>query len=68
MDPVEIVGALFGVAFVILTIRQSVWCWPVGLVNCAMYIVVFAQAKLYSDAVLQVIFIVMSLYGWYHWL
>jgi nicotinamide mononucleotide transporter len=65
---VEIAGALFGVAFVVLTIRQSIWCWPIGLLNCAMYVIVFGQAKLYSDAVLQLIYVVMSLYGWYHWL
>jgi nicotinamide mononucleotide transporter len=64
----EIVAALFGVVGVYLNVRQNVWTWPVGIVNVAMYVVVFYQAKLYADMGLQVIYIVLALYGWYHWL
>ena len=31
------------------------------------YLVVFYQARLYSDALLQVFFIAFTLYGWWHW-
>ena len=68
MTAFEIVAALFGVVGVYLNVRQNVWTWPVGIVNVAMYVVVFYQAKLYADMGLQVIYIVLALYGWYHWL
>ncbi len=68
LDPIEIAGAITGVACVALTVRQSVWCWPIGLANSALYLWVFSSARLYSDAVLQGFYFLMSVYGWYHWL
>lgn len=64
----EIPGTIFGLICVWLTVRQHIWCWPTGLVSVVLYVVVFYEAKLYSDLVLQVVYIFMQLYGWYHWL
>ncbi len=36
--------------------------------NVALYFVVFREQKLYADMGLQVIYFVLSLYGWYEWL
>ncbi len=68
MSPLEILGTVLGIAGVWLMIRQNVWGWPVGLVQVALYAVVFFQAKLYSDTLLQVVFFAIQAYGWYHWL
>jgi nicotinamide mononucleotide transporter len=56
------------VVAVYLTVRENVWCWPTGLVNVAIFIVVFAQARLYADMGLQVVYVGLCLYGWYAWL
>jgi nicotinamide mononucleotide transporter len=64
----EVVAALFGVVNVFLTVRENIWCWPTGIVNVAMYIVVFHDAKLYADMGLQVVYLALSFYGWYEWL
>jgi nicotinamide mononucleotide transporter len=63
----EIVGTVLGVLGVGLMIRQNIWGWPVGLVQVAVYTWVFFEAKLYSDAVLQVAFFLIQTYGWWHW-
>ena len=68
MSPVEVTAVVFGLAWVFLTIRQSIWSWPTGLVQVVLYIWIFKQARLYSDMVLHVIYVPMQLYGWYHWL
>ncbi len=64
----EIIGTILGVIGVWLMIRQNIWGWPVGLVQVAVYAWVFFDAKLYSDAILQVCFFVIQAYGWWHWL
>lgn len=51
-----------------LTVRQNIWCWPTGLVSVTMYAVVFRDARLYADMGLQVIYFVLSVYGWWAWL
>jgi nicotinamide mononucleotide transporter len=67
-SPLEIAAVLFGLLSVIFTIRQSIWCWPTGLINVILYVLIFYQAALYSDVVLQIIYVPLQLYGWCHWL
>jgi len=63
----EYVAAGFTLVNVYLATRQNIWSWPVGVVAVSLYLYVFAGAKLYSDAGLQVFFLVMQFYGWYQW-
>jgi nicotinamide mononucleotide transporter len=64
----EIVAAVSGLLCVYLTMRQNIWCWPVGLVQIVLYVYLFWVVKLYSDVILQVVFLVLQFYGWYNWL
>ena len=63
----EHVAVACGLANIYLTIRQNIWSWPIGVVMVSLYMYIFFNAKLYSDAGLQVFFLVMQFYGWYHW-
>jgi nicotinamide mononucleotide transporter len=64
---IEIFGAVTGIIYVFLEIRQTIWLWPVGIVTSAVYIWVFFTGKIYADMSLQVYFLVISLLGWYWW-
>lgn len=68
MNAYEVAGFVFGVLAVWLTAKESPWCWPMGLVNVSLYIVVFWQAKLYADMGLQVVYVAVCIYGWWEWL
>lgn len=68
MSTIELVAVVFGLLSVILTIRQNIWCWPVGLIQVLLFVGIFYDAKLYSDMVLHVIYIFLQCYGWYYWL
>ena len=68
MNPLEWVAALNGAVSVYLSTRQNIWSWPTAIVNVGLYAVVFWETGLYSDAGLQVVFLVLSIYGWYEWL
>ena len=50
-----------------LTTRRKLICWPITLAADILYLVVFYRAQLLSDALLQVFFIVFTLYGWWNW-
>jgi nicotinamide mononucleotide transporter len=50
-----------------LTTKRLMICWPVVLAADLLYLVVFFHAQLFSDAMLQVFFVVFTLYGWWHW-
>src|SRR5262249_51964027 len=64
---VEIAGALITWLGIWLTARRVLACWPVVLAADFLYLAVFYEAKLYSDALLQCFFVVFTLYGWWHW-
>ena len=67
MSAIEIIAVILGIANIILIIRRSVWNFPVAIAMVALYFVIFREAKLYSDAGLQVFFAVVNLYGWWSW-
>ena len=64
---IEIIATIFGLLCVVLTIRQHIACWPTGLVQVLLFIWIFAEARLYSDALLHVVYVFLCLYGWYRW-
>ena len=64
----ETVAVLLGIVSVFLSVRENVWSWPAAIVNVTLYIFVFWEARLYADMALQVVYIVLSVYGWYEWL
>jgi nicotinamide mononucleotide transporter len=68
VSPLEIIAALVGAISVWLSVRQNIWSWPTAIVNVVLYALVFYQAKLYADMGLQVIYAILSIYGWYEWL
>ena len=68
MSPLELLAAITGAISVWLSVRQNIWSWPTGIVNVVLYVFVFHGARLYADMGLQVVYAVLSLYGWYQWL
>ena len=68
MSRLELVAALVGAASVWLSVRQNILSWPTAIVNVLLYVVVFRDARLYADMGLQVIYALLSVYGWYEWL
>jgi len=64
---IELFGAVAGIVYVFLEIRQNIFLWPVGIVTSAAYIWVFFTGKLYADMSLQVYYLLISILGWYWW-
>jgi nicotinamide mononucleotide transporter len=64
---IELAGGLTTAIGIWLTARRSMLCWPIILAADFLYLIVFYQARLLSDAVLQVFFVFFTLYGWWNW-
>ncbi len=67
MSPLEIAAVLTSVLGIWLTTRRKLSSWPVILVSCVLYALVFRREKLYSDMLLQFVYFAFSIYGWWHW-
>ena len=67
MNPLEIIAVALGIANVGLLVRRSIWNYPFGMAMVALYLVIFWEARLYGEAVLQVFFFVVQGWGWWLW-
>lgn len=67
MGVIEAIATFFGLVCVWLCVRRNIWTWPTGLVQVVLYVWVFFEAKLYSDVLLHVVYIVLQIYGWVRW-
>jgi len=65
---IEILAALSGIISVWFSKKASIWVYPTGLVNTVFYIWISYDAQLIGEAVVNLYYTIMSLYGWYNWL
>jgi nicotinamide mononucleotide transporter len=64
----EALGFITGAVCVYLTLRENVWNFPIGLANNLFFLFLFLQGRLFGDAALQIIYLVLGIQGWYQWL
>ncbi|MFZ6814413.1 nicotinamide riboside transporter PnuC [Undibacterium sp. Rencai35W] len=64
----ELISFILAVLTVALNIRQIHWAWFFSIVSSALYGIVFFDAKLYGDMSLQLVFVLVSIWGWAQWL
>src|SRR6478609_7533606 len=67
MTVLGLIAFITGTLGVWLTIRQTVWCWPVSLVSVVSGGIEFYQSRLFGDMSLQVIYFFAGVYGWIFW-
>jgi len=68
MTWIEVLGFVTGAVSVAFAVRESAWNWLVGIANNVLFFILFWKAKLYADALLQVVYVIISIYGWWNWL
>jgi nicotinamide mononucleotide transporter len=67
VSTVEIIAAILSLIAILLVVKRSMWNYPFGIAGVILYVQVFFAAKLYSDALLQIYFVILQLYGWWNW-
>lgn len=65
---VETTAVLTGIIYVILAARENALCWPFGIVSAALWsYAAFDFYDLYVDAILQLYYVFIGVYGWVQW-
>ena len=64
----ELVAVALSIAMVWCNLRVNVTGWPLAIAASALYGVLFASSRLYGEATLQLLFIVVAFWGWWQWL
>lgn len=63
----EMLAVFLSVSYLILAIKQSLWCWPAAFISTLIYSILFFDASLLMDSALNIFYLVIAIYGWYSW-
>ncbi|MDX1405110.1 MAG: nicotinamide riboside transporter PnuC [Woeseiaceae bacterium] len=63
----ELTAVLLAIGYLVLAIRQNIWCWLCAAISTALYVYLFAAANLYMESLLNVFYFGMAIYGWLVW-
>lgn len=63
----EIIAVMMAILYLLLAIRQNIWCWLCAGISTAIYVYLFLDARLYMESALNVFYFVMAVYGWSVW-
>jgi nicotinamide mononucleotide transporter len=63
----ELLAVVMAVLYLLLAIRENILCWLCAAISTAIYVYLFADARLYMESALNVFYFGMAVYGWRVW-
>ncbi|WP_045856234.1 nicotinamide riboside transporter PnuC [Teredinibacter purpureus] len=63
----ELIAVALAIAYLVLVIRESRWCWPCAFFSTAIFSWVFFDVSLVMESLLNVYYMVMAVYGYWCW-
>ncbi|MGA1933088.1 nicotinamide riboside transporter PnuC [Arcobacter sp. YIC-464] len=67
MSNLEAIAMALSIAYLLLAIKQNIWCWVAGFFSTLIYAIIFFDVSLLMDSALNVYYLIMAVYGWYSW-
>ena len=64
---IEWLGVGFGVAEVLLAKANKIGLYPCGIISVVLSSYVFLVSGLYAESLLNMYYLIMSIYGWWFW-
>jgi len=64
---IESAAVFFSILYVILAVKESIWCWSAAAISVILYIYICYTAQLYPETGLQVFYLLMAFYGYHQW-
>ncbi len=64
----ELVAFVLALAMVWFNLRVRPIAWPLAIGSSLLYARLFRESSLYGEAGLQLVFVAVSLWGWWQWL
>ncbi|MCL1077962.1 nicotinamide riboside transporter PnuC [Parashewanella spongiae] len=63
----EIIAVALALAYLILAMKENIWCWPAAFFSSAIYMIIFWEVSLLMESVLSFYYIGMAVYGFWVW-
>lgn len=66
-DTLTWIGTVTAVLYVILALKESIWCWSFGIISSALWVSIYFHQELWYESMLNVFYVVLGVYGWIQW-
>lgn len=63
----EVIAVALAIAYLLLAMKESLWCWYAAFISTAIFTLLFWDASLLMESALQIYYLAMAVYGWYQW-
>ncbi len=63
----EIIAVITGILYLILAIKENIWCWFFAIISTGVSAYVMFDVKLISESILYIYYFAMAFYGLYQW-
>ena len=63
----ELLAVVLAIAYLVLAVRQNIWCWVAAALSTLIYLFIFYRASLLMESALQVFYLGMAGYGYHQW-
>ena len=63
----EVIAVVMALMYLVLDIRQNIWCLFGAGISTAIYVYLFFDARLYMQSALNGFYFAMAIYGWVVW-
>ena len=67
MSPWEILAVIFGIAYILLAAKESLWTWLFAFLSTIIYTILFWEGALVSSSLLNFYYMIMAVYGFTLW-
>jgi nicotinamide mononucleotide transporter len=68
IDTVQFLVLIFGVTEVLLARANKILLYPAGIIATTLSVYSLFHAELYAECMLNLYYIIMSVYGWWYWI
>ena len=65
---IEIIAVITGLLSIWYSYRINILVYPIGMISLALYVFIFIKNGLYANAVINFLYFVISIFGWWNWL
>ncbi len=63
----EWLAVILAILYLVLAIKESLWCWVSAFFSTAIYVYLFFDIHLFMESLLNIYYLVMAVYGWTQW-
>src|SRR5690606_15425776 len=63
----QFIAVALGVTQVLLAKKNNIWLYPTGIASTLISMFLLFEVKLYAESLLNLYYVIMSIYGWIFW-